>query len=184
MPRILIANEGLSASKCCLSLKHREDVHLICFDNRASNFAYLGYVDEVIPRPKDAGDDLFLNPEALIQAAKECNAEWIYPGWGYLSECASFAARVEDAGLRFMGPSADTLHRLGNKIECARLSEELGVPGLPWSKGPVDTLEDVKGWVAEIGLPVMLKAALGGGGRGIRPVRTLGSLEEVYVNVR
>jgi len=110
----------------------------------------------------------YLNIDAILAAAKACGADAVHPGYGFLAENADFADAVEAAGLVFIGPKGDTIRRLGDKVAARRLAAEAGVPTVPGSEGRVDDLDAARTVVEQIGFPVMIKAAAGGGGRGIR----------------
>ena len=110
----------------------------------------------------------YLNIEAILQAAKESGADAIHPGYGFLAENAGFADAVTAAGLIFCGPSGDVIRLLGDKVAARRVAAEAGIATVPGSEGRIDDLDDARKVVEEIGFPVMVKAAAGGGGRGIR----------------
>ncbi|WP_022728883.1 acetyl-CoA carboxylase biotin carboxylase subunit [Fodinicurvata sediminis] len=110
----------------------------------------------------------YLNVDALITAAKEANCDAVHPGYGFLSENADFAEAVEQAGMIFVGPSSETIRRMGDKAAARAAAQEAGVPVVPGSKGVIESAEAALAAAKEIGYPVMIKAAAGGGGRGIR----------------
>ncbi|HYY06007.1 MAG TPA: biotin carboxylase N-terminal domain-containing protein [Candidatus Limnocylindria bacterium] len=144
----------------------------------------LGIATVAVAPPDDAGSlharsadvmvevSSYLDPEEHIRAAKETGAEAIHPGYGFLAESPQFAAAVEAAALLWVGPSAETLRAGGDKLEAKRIAREAGVPVVP------------EGEPAEIGFPLMIKAAAGGGGRGMRVVREPGELEEALAAAR
>lgn len=119
--------------------------------------------------------------EAALVAAK-ADAVWV--GWGFLAEDAQFAARCAALGIIFIGPSPDAMARLGDKIEAKRAAEAAGVPVVPWSGGGVDTVEAAREAAARIGFPLMVKAAAGGGGRGIREVGSLDEIDAAFASAR
>src|SRR6185437_1991658 len=106
----------------------------------------------------------------LEQALIETKADAAWVGWGFVAEDPAFAEVCEKVGVTFVGPSADAMRQLGDKIGAKLIAEEVGVPVAPWSRGEVATLEDALTAGANIGYPLMLKATAGGGGRGIRKV--------------
>ena len=122
----------------------------------------------------------YLNIEEIIQVAKRAEVDAIHPGYGFLSERADFARACAEAGIRFVGPSAETIELLGDKTTARELAIREGVAVVPGSDGPVDSLETLSSFVEEHGLPVIIKAAHGGGGRGMRVVRQAEELEAAY----
>ncbi|GAA1089750.1 ATP-binding protein [Tsukamurella strandjordii] len=126
----------------------------------------------------------YLNLELLGQALKDTGADAAWVGWGFVAEDPAFAEKCEEVGVTFVGPSADAMRQLGDKIGAKLIAEEVGVPVAPWSRGPVETLEEAKDKAKDIGYPLMLKATAGGGGRGIRMVASDADLEEAYLRTR
>ncbi|MDB9986396.1 acetyl-CoA carboxylase biotin carboxylase subunit [Pelagibacterales bacterium] len=112
----------------------------------------------------------YLNTHALISACEITNAEAIHPGYGFLSENASFAKMVSDHGLTFIGPKYEHIEKMGDKIQAKKIMQELGVPTVPGSEGKVLDIADALKIGEEIGYPVLLKAAAGGGGRGMKVI--------------
>ena len=112
----------------------------------------------------------YLNTHALISACEITNAEAIHPGYGFLSENASFAKMVSDHGLTFIGPKYEHIEKMGDKIQAKKIMQELGVPTVPGSEGKILDIADALKIGEEIGYPVLLKAAAGGGGRGMKVI--------------
>ncbi|WP_392424653.1 carboxyl transferase domain-containing protein [Barrientosiimonas humi] len=126
----------------------------------------------------------YLDYDVLEKALRETGADAAWVGWGFVAEDPSFAELCERVGVTFIGPSAEAMRKLGDKIGSKLIAEEVGVPVAPWSRGGVDTLDDAKAAAAEIGYPLMLKATAGGGGRGIRKVSSDAELTEAYERTR
>jgi len=124
--------------------------------------------------------DLALLERALVET--RADAAWV--GWGFVAEEPAFVELCDRLGVTFIGPSAEAMRRLGDKIGAKRLAEQVGVPVAPWSGGPVETLEDALTAAEAIGYPMMLKASAGGGGRGIRMVTSPAELEDAYQRTR
>ncbi|MGV1827388.1 acetyl-CoA carboxylase biotin carboxylase subunit [Agrobacterium vitis] len=122
----------------------------------------------------------YLNIEAVLKAALETGVDAVHPGYGFLSENAAFAKAVTDAGLIFIGPSHEAISLLGDKVEARKVAMQAGVPTVPGSNGRVDDLEAGRAIVETIGFPVMIKAAAGGGGRGIRIAETMEDFERHF----
>ena len=110
----------------------------------------------------------YLDEERLVAALREARVDAAWPGWGFVAESASFARRCEEAGIIFVGPDSATIQLLGDKVAAKRLAEGAGLPVVPWSGGPVDDARQAAEAAERLGYPVIVKAAAGGGGRGIR----------------
>ncbi|PGH32903.1 pyruvate carboxylase [[Emmonsia] crescens] len=122
----------------------------------------------------------YLAGDEIIRIAVQHGVHLIHPGYGFLSENAEFARNVEKAGLVFVGPTADTIDALGDKVSARRLATACGVPVVPGTPGPVERFEEVKAFTDEYGFPIIIKAAFGGGGRGMRVVREQGTLQDSF----
>ncbi|XP_011873206.1 PREDICTED: pyruvate carboxylase, mitochondrial isoform X1 [Vollenhovia emeryi] len=122
----------------------------------------------------------YLNIPEIIQVAKENNVDAIHPGYGFLSERADFARAVTDAGIRFIGPSPKVVQQMGDKVAARQAAIEAGVPIVPGTDGPVTSSEEAMEFCKKHGLPVIFKAAYGGGGRGMRVVRQMEEVREMF----
>lgn len=122
----------------------------------------------------------YLAGDEIIKIAKQHGVNLIHPGYGFLSENAGFARAVEAAGLIFVGPTAETIDSLGDKVSARSLAMKCNVPVVPGTDGPVEKFEDVKSFTDEYGFPIIIKAAFGGGGRGMRVVREQASLKDSF----
>ena len=135
------------------------------------------------PEDQDEGSfaaSPYLDYAELERALRQCRADAVWPGWGFVSEKAEFAELCDRLGITFVGPSAEVMRRLGDKIESKRLAEQVGVPLAAWSGGPVASLEEAREQAKTIGYPLMVKATAGGGGRGIRLVGSAEELDEAF----
>ena len=146
-----------------------------------------GEANAMFVRESDLAYDLgpasarpYLDLAVLEKALTDSGADAAWPGWGFVAEDPSFVDLCDKLGVTFIGPSADAMRRLGDKIGSKLIAEEVGVPVAPWSRGAVDTLEDALAAATDIGYPLMLKASAGGGGRGIRMVASPADLEDAY----
>ncbi|MFJ9388565.1 carboxyl transferase domain-containing protein [Nocardioides sp. NPDC101246] len=131
-----------------------------------------------------AADRPYLDLAVLEQALVASGADAAWVGWGFVAEDPAFAELCDRLGVTFIGPSAEAMRKLGDKIGSKLIAEEVGVPVAPWSRGGVDTLEEALASAEEIGYPLMLKATAGGGGRGIRKVTSGAELAEAYQRTR
>ncbi|KAK3941082.1 pyruvate carboxylase [Diplogelasinospora grovesii] len=122
----------------------------------------------------------YLASDEIVKIAVEHGAQMIHPGYGFLSENAEFARKVEKAGLIFIGPSPDVIDALGDKVSARKIAIAAGVPVVPGTEGAVERFEEVKKFTDEYGFPIIIKAAYGGGGRGMRVVRDEASLQESF----
>lgn len=126
----------------------------------------------------------YLDHAVLARALVETGADAAWVGWGFVAEDPAFAELCEKHGVTFIGPSAEAMRKLGDKIGAKLIAEQVGVPVAPWSRGPVDDLDAARRAAEQIGYPLMLKATAGGGGRGIRIIRSEAELVEAYERTR
>ncbi len=176
--KIVIANRGeiaLRILRACRAL----DIKTVALHSEADRDAKaVRLADESVCIGPNAAKDSYLNIPAVISAAEVTDAQAIHPGYGFLSENADFAERVEQSGFIFIGPKADTIRLMGDKISAIEAMKKAGVPTVPGSDGPVGDNDRENQRLAEkIGYPVIIKAAGGGGGRGMRVVHTEAALK-------
>jgi acetyl/propionyl-CoA carboxylase alpha subunit/acetyl-CoA carboxylase carboxyltransferase component len=153
------------------------------FVRQADEAVHLGSATFVDPSD-DHRKSRYLDEAAIMAALEHSQADAVWVGWGFVSERASFAARCEEAGITFVGPSAATIRRLGDKITSKKLAEQADVPVVPWSGGAVDDVDAALAAAETLGYPVVLKASSGGGGRGIRVVQTAEEMRAALVSAR
>ncbi len=194
--RIAIVNRGEPAVRLINAVREwnaegRPALRVIAVYTAADRRAtFVREADEAVligPDPKsDADADAafagspYLDYAELERALRECRADAVWPGWGFVSEKAEFAELCDRLGITFIGPSAEVMRRLGDKIESKRLAGQAGVPLAAWSGGPVANLEEARTQAESIGYPLMVKATAGGGGRGIRLVSSPEQLDEAF----
>ena len=140
------------------------------------NLKHLKLSDEAICIGPPDSRESYLNEAAIISAAELANVDGIYPGYGFLAENAEFAEKCKNSGFKFIGPSHEIISLMGDKIRAKDLMRQLGVPVVPGYEGPVDSKQQIENEVTKIGLPVIIKAAAGGGGRGMRIVKEISQL--------
>jgi acetyl-CoA/propionyl-CoA carboxylase biotin carboxyl carrier protein len=182
MKRVLIANRGEIALRVIRACKDHglESVAMYSEEDRdalhvkSADFAYS--LDGVVAK------DTYLNIPKIIALAKTAGADAVHPGYGFLSENADFAQAVIDAGLIWIGPSPAAISALGDKVSARRIAAAAGAPLVAGTKDPVETAEEVVAFAKEHGLPVAIKAAFGGGGRGLKVARTLEEIPELYAS--
>jgi acetyl-CoA carboxylase biotin carboxylase subunit len=166
--KVLIANRGeiaLRIHRACREM----GIHTVAVHSTADADAmHVRLADESVCIGPPPARDSYLNIPAIVSAAIITGADAIHPGYGFLSENANFAAIVEEHGLVFIGPSPEHIRMMGDKVQAKATMKELGVPVVPGSDGPVTSAGDVSELAQRIGYPVLIKAAAGGGGRGMK----------------
>jgi acetyl-CoA carboxylase biotin carboxylase subunit len=166
--RILIANRGeiaLRIIRACREL----GIEAVCVYSEADRGgSWLEHADEAICIGPGPAKESYLNISRIIAAAEVANVDAIHPGYGFLSERAEFAQVCRDCKIEFIGPSPEAMARLGDKVACKNAAKEAGVPIFPGSPGAIEDEEEAVKVAAKIGYPVIIKAAAGGGGRGMR----------------
>jgi acetyl-CoA carboxylase biotin carboxylase subunit len=168
--KVLIANRGEISVRIQQSLRELGIVACAVYSDPDRTALHTLQADEAYPLGPGPSTESYLRIDKILAAAQEAGADAIHPGYGFLSENAEFAQAVEDAGLVFIGPTADSMRRMGNKLAARDLMEAAGVPVVP---GLTQAVQDPKKAIAaaeKIGYPVLLKAAAGGGGKGMRVV--------------
>src|SRR5690349_2317787 len=173
LEKVVIANRGEIALRV-LRACHSLGIKTVAVHSTADrNLKHVGLADEAICIGPAPSVDSYLNIPRIIAAAEITDAQAIHPGYGFLSERADFAEQVEQSGFIFIGPTADVIRLMGDKVEAIRAMKAAGVPCVPGSGGPLTEDVDASIKIArEIGYPVIIKAAGGGGGRGMRVMRT------------
>jgi acetyl-CoA carboxylase biotin carboxylase subunit len=175
--RLLIANRGEVAARILRTCK-RMGVEVVAA--YTADEAELSWLQEADQRVCIGPVRAYLDQDALLQAARQTRCSALHPGWGFLSENATFASRCEAVGISFVGPPAHLIRSMGDKIEARRTMKALGLAPIPGTDGPLNSLEEARLAACEIGYPVLLKAASGGGGRGMRRVFEETGLESAF----
>ena len=175
--KILIANRGEIAIRIIWTCKEM-GIKTVAVHSEADREAlHVRYADEAVCIGPPPSAQSYLNIPAIISAAEVTNVDAIHPGYGFLAESATFAKICEDCNIKFIGPRADVIAMMGDKVEARRTMQAAGVPILPGSPDPIESTDEAKKVAREIGFPVIIKAAAGGGGRGMRIVRSEDELE-------
>ena len=177
LEKVVIANRGEIALRILRACREMGIKTVAVHSTADTNLKHVLLADESVCIGPPASADSYLDMPAIISAAEVTDAVAIHPGYGFLSENADFAERVESSGFVFVGPKADAIRLMGDKVSAIRAMKEAGVPCVPGSDGPLgeDNDENVR-LARDIGYPVIIKAAAGGGGRGMRVVHAEASL--------
>ena len=166
--KILIANRGEIALRVIRAARELGIATVAVYSEADASGLHVRLADESVCIGPPVSARSYLNVEAILDAARSTGAEALHPGYGYLAESAVLARACGDAGLVFIGPSPETLALAGDKVRAKQVVGEAGVPVVPSSPGGLATVDEAAAFASEIGYPVMIKAAAGGGGRGIR----------------
>ncbi len=181
---LLVANRGEIAVRVirasqALGIRAVQVYSLADADSLAVKLA-----DESIEIGPPAAAKSHLNMDAILSASKQCNADAVHPGYGFLAENADFADAVVRAGMRWVGPSSRVIRMLGDKVTARKVAKAAGVPTIPGSDEPVSDMDSARSIIKKTGFPVMIKASAGGGGRGIRIAGSMEEFERFFPQAR
>ena len=180
--KVLIANRGEIALRILRACREMGIETVAVHSKADAELKHVLLADESVCIGLAPSSESYLNMPAIIASAEVTNADAIHPGYGFLSENADFAERVEQSGFTFIGPRAETIRMMGDKVEAIKAMKAAGIPCVPGSDGPLTTdADEIRATAERIGYPVIIKAAGGGGGRGMRVVR---NADEVVDAVR
>lgn len=180
MNKILIANRGEIAVRIIRACKEMNIKTVAIYSEADKDALHTRLADEAVCIGPADSRESYLNVKNIIEAANVTGADSIHPGFGFLSENAQFAKICEESNIKFIGPTSKVIDLLGNKSNAKEMMKEAGVPTIPGSDGSVKGLKDVLKIAEKIGYPIMIKAAAGGGGKGIRIVNSEDELENSY----
>ena len=180
--KLLVANRGEIAARVIRTAHELGIATVAVFSDADAELPYVALADEAVRLPGAAPADTYLRGDLLIAAARATGADAVHPGYGFLSENAGFARDCAAAGLTFVGPSPEAIAAMGSKTEAKAMMAAAGVPTLPGVT--IDAHTDLRAEAARIGFPVLVKAAFGGGGRGMRIVSTPHELAEAVASAR
>jgi len=182
--KILIANRGEIALRIIRTCKEL-GIKTVAVYSEADRYSlHVRFADEAVCIGPGPSKESYLNIPRIIAAAEITNAEAIHPGYGFLAENAMFAEICESSGIKFIGPTPDAIEAMGDKALAKETMRKAGVPVIPGSDGVVETFEQAREIANEIGYPIMLKAAAGGGGKGMRMVMSEDELENAWQTAR
>ncbi|GAB1508720.1 acetyl/propionyl/methylcrotonyl-CoA carboxylase subunit alpha [Actinophytocola sp. KF-1] len=178
--KILIANRGEIAVRVIRACRDAGLPSVAVYADPDRDAMFVRLADEAFALGGSTAAESYLNIEKLIDAATRSGADAVHPGYGFLSENAEFAQAVIDAGLTWIGPSPQAIRDLGDKVTARHIATRAGAPLVPGTKEPVGGPEEVVAFAEEHGLPVAIKAAFGGGGRGLKVARTIEEIPELF----
>ncbi|EJG5137570.1 acetyl-CoA carboxylase biotin carboxylase subunit [Staphylococcus pseudintermedius] len=180
MFRVLVANRGEIAVRIIRALRELKMESVAIYAVGDENSLHVKLADQAVCIGQANPLDSYLNIRKILAAAEITKANAIHPGYGFLSESPVFAEKVENEGLYFIGPTKKTMQRMGDKITARQTVDKAGVPIIPGSKSSVESVDEIKALAEEIGYPLVIKAASGGGGKGIRIVKEESQLERAF----
>ena len=182
MKRVLIANRGEIAVRVIRACRDHGLESVAVYSDEDRNSIHASMADAAYSLKGITAAQTYLNIEKIILAAKESGADAVHPGYGFLSENADFAEAVISAGLTWIGPPPNAIRALGDKVSARKIAAAAGAPLVAGTKDPVASHEEVVAFAKEHGLPVAIKAAHGGGGRGLKVARTMEEIPELYAS--
>ena len=178
MQKILVANRGEIAVRVMRTAKEMGIKTVAVFSEADRNMPFVRFADEAVCIGPAPSSQSYLRADKIIEVARQLGADAIHPGYGFLSENASFSKAVADAGLIFIGPSAHSIEIMGSKIAAKQAAKKFNVPMVPGTEDPIKDLDEAKEIGARTGYPILIKASAGGGGKGMRVVNNEAELEE------
>ncbi|CAN5584114.1 acetyl-CoA carboxylase biotin carboxylase subunit [soil metagenome] len=182
--KILIANRGEIALRIIRTCKQMGIKTVAVYSEADKDSLHVKFADEAVCIGAPISKESYLNVPRIMSAASITNADAIHPGYGFLAENADFSGICLDSNINFIGPLPEMITAMGNKSSAKETMIKAGVPVVPGSDGVVKTLEEAKEIIKSIGVPVMIKASAGGGGKGMRIVRDEEEIEKAYVNAK
>ena len=180
MTKILIANRGEIAVRVVRACAEAGYVSVAVYADQDADALHVRLADEAVGLGGATAADTYLSIEALVDAARRSGADAVHPGYGFLSESAAFARAVEDAGLIWIGPAPASIEALGDKMTARRIAQRVGAPLAAGTDQPLSGPAEAVAFAEEHGVPIAIKAAYGGGGRGIKVVRELAEVAEAF----
>lgn len=179
---VLIANRGEIAVRIARACRDHGVKSIALYSDEDRNSLHVATADEAYALNGLSAAETYLDQAKILIIAKESGADAVHPGYGFLSENADFAERVIDAGLTWIGPPPEAIRQLGDKVSARKIAAKVGAPLVAGTADPVDTPEEVIAFAEEHGLPVAIKAAHGGGGRGLKVAFTKEEIPELFAS--
>ncbi|WP_347110415.1 biotin carboxylase N-terminal domain-containing protein [Paenarthrobacter sp. S56] len=180
LTKVLIANRGEIAVRIIRAARDEGIASVAVYADPDRDALHVRLADEAYALGGNTAAESYLVMDKIIEVAKQSGADGIHPGYGFLAENAEFAAKVIEAGINWIGPSPAAISALGDKVQARHIAEKVGAPLVPGTADPVQDADEILKFAEEFGLPVAIKAAFGGGGRGIKVARTMEEIPELY----
>lgn len=182
--KVLVANRGEIAIRVFRTLREMGIASVAVYSETDRDALFVGHADEAYLIGPGPATQSYLKIDTIIETAQRAGADAIHPGYGFLAENAPFARACAEAGIVFIGPPPEAIDAMGSKIGARVLMHGAGVPIVPGVREAVDTIDDARTIAADIGFPVAVKAAAGGGGKGFRVALTEAELEDAFEGAR
>ncbi|MCW2294434.1 acetyl-CoA/propionyl-CoA carboxylase biotin carboxyl carrier protein [Pseudomonas sp. BIGb0408] len=182
MKKVLIANRGEIVVRIARACRDQGIGSVAVYGNADIDALHVRQADEAYALDGERPADTYLDIGKLLAIAKRAGADAVHPGYGFLSERADFARAVQDAGLIWIGPNPETIDVLGDKVEARKLAQQVGAPLVAGTPGPVQSAAEVLAFAEQHGLPIAIKAAFGGGGRGMKVAWRMDEVAELYAS--
>jgi acetyl-CoA carboxylase biotin carboxylase subunit len=182
--KILIANRGEIAMRIVRACKELGIASVAVYSDANRTSLPVTYADEVYRLGPSPARESYLRADLILEIAKQCGADAIHPGYGFLAENVDFAAACEAANILFLGPDANAMRKLGAKLSARQIAHTAGLPLIPGSLGPLESLAEARHVAAQVGYPILLKTVVGRRGKGMRIVHSHIALEEALKNAR
>ncbi|WP_051083546.1 acetyl/propionyl/methylcrotonyl-CoA carboxylase subunit alpha [Arthrobacter sp. 135MFCol5.1] len=180
LTKVLIANRGEIAVRIIRAARDEGIASVAVYADPDRDALHVKLADEAYALGGTTAAESYLVMDKILDAARQSGADAIHPGYGFLAENADFAAKVIAAGITWIGPSPEAISALGDKVQARHIAEKVGAPQVPGTADPVESAEEILEFVDKFGLPVAIKAAFGGGGRGIKVARTREEIPELF----
>ncbi|MBT2486774.1 MULTISPECIES: biotin carboxylase N-terminal domain-containing protein [unclassified Microbacterium] len=178
--KVLVANRGEIAVRIIRAARDSGIGSVAVYADQDRDALHTRLADEAYALGGATSAETYLQIDKILSVARRAGADAVHPGYGFLAENAEFARAVIDAGMIWIGPSPDAIEALGDKVTARHVAEKVGAPLAPGTPGPVETAEEVVAFAKEFGLPIAIKAAYGGGGRGLKVARELDEVAELF----
>src|SRR5690606_26857678 len=180
MTKILIANRGEIAVRVIRACAEAGHMSIAVYADQDADALHVRLADEAVGLGGSTAPETYLSVDALLDAARRSAADAVHPGYGFLSESADFARAVADAGLIWIGPAPESIEQLGDKMTARRIAPHVGAPLAAGTDHPLEGPAEAVAFAEDHGVPIAIKAAFGGGGRGIKVVRDLSEVAEAF----